>query len=371
MSKNYYEVLGIEKSANKDDIKKAFRKLAHKFHPDKKDGDAGKFKEINEAYGILSDDKKRSEYDTYGRIFSDAGGAGGQSGFGGFSGGDFNGFDFSQFTQGFGGGQNGFSSEFDLGDIFGEFFGGGGRREKVRRGRDISIDIEVSFKESIFGTERAILLTKTSLCERCKGQGAEEGSALKTCTTCNGKGKIHETKRSFIGAFTNVRTCTTCRGMGKVPEKKCSYCHGAGALKKESEISVKIPSGIDDGEMIRLSGAGEAMPHGSAGDLYIKVHVRPDREFRKEGANLVTDLHVKLSTALLGGEYALATLDGEISVKIPEGVSFGEILRIKGRGVPVDKSRRGDLLIKLHIDLPEKLSKDAKKLLEELKKEGI
>jgi len=367
MPKNYYEILGITKGADKEEIKKAFRKLAHKYHPDKKGGDAEKFKEISEAYGILSDDKKRAEYDTYGRVFSD--GSGGPGGPGGFNG-DFGGFDFSQFTQGFGG-QNGFSAEFDLGDIFGDFFGGGNGRQRARRGRDISIDIEIPFKESIFGTERNILLTKNSVCERCTGNGAEPGSSLKTCGTCNGKGKIHETKRSFIGTFSNVRPCNTCHGSGQIPEKKCSTCHGMGVLKRESEISVKIPSGINDGEMIRLSGAGEAIPGGAPGDLYIKIHVKPDPNFRKEGSNLVMDLHVKLSTALLGGEYTVKTLDGDIQVKVPENVSFNEILRIRGKGVPTDKNHRGDLLIKLHIDLPTKLSKEAKKLIESLRHEGI
>lgn len=369
MAKNYYDILGVTKSANNDEIKKAFRKLAHQYHPDKKGGNADKFKEVNEAYGILSDDKKRAEYDTYGRVFSEGSpGAGPQGGFGGF-GADFGNFDFSQFTQGFGG--NGAGVEFDLGDVFSDFFGGGGRRERARRGHDISIDVEIPFKESVFGTERNILLTKSSVCEICKGSGAEPGSGLKTCATCNGKGKVHETRRSFIGNFTNVRACATCRGVGQVPEKKCSHCHGMGVKKKESEISVKIPSGINDGEMIRLSGAGEAIPHGTPGDLYIKVHIKPDATFRKEGANLTMDLHIKLSTALLGGEYTVKTLDGELSVKIPEGVSIGEVLRIRGKGVPVDKHHRGDLMIKLHIDLPNKLSKEAKYLLEKLKEQGI
>jgi len=366
MSKNYYDVLGITKSATKDDIKKAFRKLAHQFHPDKKGGNADKFKEVNEAYGILSDDKKRAEYDTYGRVFSEGGGAG--PGAGGFNAQDFGGFDFSQFTQGFN--QNGnFGAEFDLGDIFGDFFGGG--RQRTKRGRDISIDVEIAFKESIFGTDRDILLTKNSVCEHCKGNTAEPGSSLKTCSTCNGKGKVHETKRSFIGTFTNTRACSTCNGHGQVPEKKCTKCHGVGVIKKESEISVKIPSGINDGEMIRLSGAGEAVPNGATGDLYIKVHVRPDPVFRKEGSDLIMDLHIKLTTAVLGAEYTVKTLDGDLQVKIPEGVSIGEILRVKGKGVPIEKNRRGDLLIRLKIDLPSKLSREGKKIFEQLKNEGI
>ncbi len=244
MANNYYETLGVEKSASKEDIKKAFRKLAHQYHPDKKGGDANKFKEVNEAYSVLADDKKRAEYDTYGRTFNDAG-AGGQGGFGGF---DFSGFQ----AQGF--------EDLDLGDIFGQFFGGGrqgGTRQK--RGADISVDVEISFQESIFGLERNILLNKTSQCDLCKGNGAEPGTELKTCGTCNGKGKIHETKTSFLGTFTTTRTCSTCNGLGKIPTLKCKKCHGLGVLQKQEQFSIKIPAGIESGEVIRLSGAGEAI----------------------------------------------------------------------------------------------------------------
>ncbi len=362
MSKNYYEILGVPKGASKEEIKKAFRKLAHQHHPDKKGGDDGKFKEVNEAYTVLSDDKKRAEYDTYGRVFSEGGG-GGNAGFDPNAG--FGGFDFSQFTQG----QGGFA-DFDLGDIFGDFFGGG-RSERARRGRDISIDIEISFQESVFGIERKILLAKTSTCEICKGNGAEPGSKLETCSTCNGKGKIHEARRSFIGTFSTVKTCPACDGRGKVPTAKCHNCKGHGVLKQEQEIAVKIPPGLDDGEVVRLGGAGEALAGASAGDLYIKVRVKPHPLFKKEGTNLVTDLTIKLSTALLGGDYNLTTLDGDINLKIPAGVRFGEVLRVKGRGVPTDKNRRGDLLVRLHIELPAKLSKDAARLVEDLKKQGI
>ncbi len=365
MSKDYYEILGVKKGADKEEIKKAFRNLAHKYHPDKKGGDEQKFKEVNEAYSVLSDDKRRADYDSYGKTWN---GDGGFQGAGGFNPSDF-GFDFSGFQNmgGNAGGGEGFN--FDLGDIFGDFFGGG--RERVKRGRDISIDIELSFSESIFGTERKILLNKTSVCEVCGGSGASKGSEEITCKTCNGKGKIRETKRSFLGSFSSVRTCETCGGKGKVPKEKCSFCHGLGVKRKESEITVKIPYGIDDGEMIRLGGAGEAVANGTPGDLYVKVHVKRHQIWRKEGSDLVTDLKIKLSTALLGGEYPLQTLDGEIKVKIPEGASWGEILRIRGKGVPIDKNHRGDLLIKLNIELPNRLSREAKRLIEELKKEGI
>ncbi len=360
-NKDYYETLGVDKSASQDDIKKAFRKLAHKYHPDKQGGDANRFKEVNEAYSVLSDDKKRAEYNAYGKTFNDAGGAGFNPGEG------FGGFDFS--GAGFGGAEG---VEFDLGDIFGQFFGGAGRSQtRTKRGSDISIDIELTFQEAIFGVERKIILNKTSVCEVCTGSGAEPGTEVKTCPTCNGKGKIHETKNSFLGSFSTVRPCTTCNGLGKVPTHKCKKCHGAGVVKQQEEIAIKIPGGINDGEMIRLTGGGEAVAGGIAGDLYIKVHVKKHPTFRKEGANIVMDLNIKLTTALLGGEYSVDTLDGPITLKIPAGIEFNEILRIKGKGVPAEKNKRGDLLIKIHIQIPNKLSKGGAKLVEELKKEGI
>ncbi len=354
MAKDYYQILGVEKNASKDEIKKAFRTLAHKHHPDKKTGDDAKFKEINEAYSVLSDDGKRQQYDTYGSA--------GPSGFqGGGSG--FDGFDFSQFTQG------GNSFEFDFSDLFGSAFGGG-RRPQAKRGRDISIDIELSFEESIFGVERSILLNKVSKCDVCHGTGGEKSSESVTCSTCNGKGNIREMKRTIFGQFETNHTCENCQGTGKVPKVKCKTCHGHGVLKKDSEIKVKIPAGIEHGEMIRLTGGGEAVTGGQTGDLYIKIYVKKHPIFRKEGHNLVMDLGVRLTDALLGSEYNLETLDGKIEVKIPEGVTHGEILRIKGKGVPSGKGR-GDILIKLNIVLPKKLSKEARKTIEKLKEEGI
>jgi molecular chaperone DnaJ len=353
MSKDYYNVLGVQKNASKDEIKKAFRKLAHQYHPDKKGGDESKFKEVNEAYNILSNEKKRKEYDTYGQAFENTG-----AGFGGF--------DFSGFNQGGGQGFN----DFDLGDIFGEFFGGrGGRRAK--RGSDISVDIEISFYDSIFGTERRILLNKTSKCGDCEGSGAKKGTETESCKICNGKGRIHETTKSFFGTFTTERECRECFGLGKVPKNKCQTCGGHGLNKKQEEISIKIPSGIEDGQMIRLSGAGEAVKGGISGDLYVKIYVKRDANFVKEGNNLVTKLSIKVTDALLGGEYTINTPDGGLKVKIPEGVSFGETLRVKGKGVPTQSGGRGDLLIKINIELPKKLSKKAKSELENLREEGL
>ena len=353
MSKDYYQILGIEKKASSDEIKKAFHKLAHKYHPDKKDGDEMKFKEVNEAYQVLSNDKKRAEYDSYGRVFS---GAEDQtSGWGGFN----------QAQGGF---------DFDnLSDIFGEFFHGGmgGGQRQSRRGRDISTELQISFQDAIFGVSRKILLTKTSFCEQCNGSGAKSGTNMIRCSSCNGQGKIHETKKSFLGSFSTVKLCEKCLGSGEVPKEKCTECRGVGVLNKQQEVEINIPAGIQNGEMIRLSGMGEAIPKGTSGDLYIKINVARHSIFRREGYDLVMDLNIKVTDALLGIEQKIQTLDGDLKIKIPAGVSPEEILRVKEKGVPISKSRRGNLLVKIHIKLPSKLSRGAKSLIEKLKEEGI
>ncbi len=355
--RDYYEILGIQKSASKDEVKKAFRKLAAKYHPDKKTGDEAKFKEISEAYATLSDDKKRSEYDTYGRSF--AGGAGPQGGqWGGFQG-------------GFGGA----GVEFDLNDIFenfGDIFGGGrgGSGRRSTRGNDISVDIELSFKEAVFGTKRTLRIMKNNICIVCKGTGAQEHSEMITCTTCNGNGKIRETRQSILGQFATVRECTVCNGTGKIPKAKCGTCAGVGVKRTEETIDINVPPGIEHGEMIRMTGRGEAIAGGTPGDLYVKIHVQRHPTITRKDTTLETTIRVKLSDALLSGTYAVETLDGKIDIKIPEGVTHGEILRIKGKGVPVGSSR-GDFHVKVTIDIPQKLSRTARKLVEELKKEGL
>lgn len=353
MSKDYYKILGIEKGASKDEVKKAFHKLAHKYHPDKKTGDEAKFKEVSEAYTILSDDKKRAEYDAYGRVFS-GGNGGGASG--------FEGFDFSQFAGG-----NGF--EFDLGDIFGDIFGGGNGRE--RRGRDISIDLQIPLRDVVFGTERTVMLTKTSKCGVCAGNGAAPGSEMVTCKTCNGKGKLHETRNSFFGSIATTRVCGECSGTGTVPKTACKECKGSGVVHKEEDIAIKVPPGIADGEMIRLQGMGEAIPRGTSGDLYVKIRVERDRVFSREGSNLIMNLTVKLTDALLGASYPVKTYDGDITVTIPAGINFGEFLRVKGKGVVIPNGGRGDLLIRVVVQMPNKLSRTAKEYVEKLQGEGI
>lgn len=347
--KDYYKILGVEKGASKDEIKKAFRKLTAQYHPDKQTGDEAKYKEITEAYGVLSDEQKRAQYDTYGQYQS-----GGQGG----------GFQWPG-GQGF---------EFDLNDIFenfGDMFGGafGGGRKQAR-GRDISIDIELDFAEAVFGVKRSVLLSKNSTCDTCSGSGAKPGTEQSTCTTCNGQGRVREVRQSVMGSFQTVRECQTCHGSGKIPKEKCSPCHGDGVLKKQEEIAISVPAGIENGEMIRLTGRGEAVARGTSGDLYIKIHVRPHPSIKRDGANLVLPLTIKLSEALLGAQMDVLTLDGTVSLRIPAGITHGEFLRIKGKGVPVE-GRRGDFMVRVMIDLPRSLSRKARKLVEELKDEGL
>ncbi|MBI4118424.1 MAG: DnaJ domain-containing protein [Parcubacteria group bacterium] len=363
MPKDYYQVLGVSKGATKENIKKAYHQLARKFHPDNKEtGDESKFKEISEAYYTLSDDKRRAEYDAYGSVFSGAQGGGANRG----------GFPFG--SGGFG------SAGFDLGDIFEDFFGGvagsgnwrGGFRSGTPRGRDISIDIDVSFAEGAYGVERTVLLAKTTKCTVCSGTGGEPGTGTKTCVPCNGQGRFHETRSTVLGTITSVRECDECKGEGKVPNETCHECRGMGVLRRQEEITIRIPAGIEDGSVIREPGTGEAVLKGTPGDLYVRVHVARHPYFRRDGNDLVMNLNIKLTDALLGATYPVHALDGSVlKVKIPAGVGLNEKLRVKGKGVPLEGGRKGDLLVKLNVNLPSNLSERTKELIEKLRKEGI
>ncbi len=357
---DYYKVLGLQKGASKDEVKKAFRKLAAQYHPDKKTGDEAKYKEITEAYSVLGDDKRKAEYDSYGHAFNGQGGGGAAGGFGGFN--------WSDFAQqgGFGNGQ-GF--EFDINDIF-QNFGFGGGQAKQARGRDISIEINLNFKEAVFGVARKVLITKNSLCDTCKGTGGKPESGTTDCTTCSGNGKIRETRQSVMGSFTTVRECNVCHGKGKIPKERCAKCAGAGILRAQEEIEVKVPAGIENGEVIRMTGRGEAMPNGQPGDLYIKIHVEGHQTIKRDGTTLFTTLPVKLTDAMLGGDYSVETLDGPVQIKVPAGITHGELLRIREKGVPTERGR-GDFMVKINIEIPKKLSRKAEKLVEELREEGI
>lgn len=349
MAKNYYDILGVDRKASQDDVKKAFRKLAQKHHPDK-GGDEAKFKEITEAYSILGDEKRRREYDNYGQAFPGGGG-----------GNPFSGFDFGGFGQG--------GVEFDLGDLFGDIFGGG--RSRQRRGRDISIDIEVPFKEAVLGGQREVIITKTSTCDVCKGNGAKPGTEMHTCQTCNGAGKVHEARNSILGAFSTVRTCPTCEGSGKIPKEECKECSGKGTKRTQETIKIRIPAGIDNGEMIRMPGLGEALKGGATGDLYVKVHVKPHAVFRKDALNLIMDAPVKLTDALLGTTLTITTVEGRtLEVKVPPMTETEQTLRLRGKGIATERMS-GDLLIRLSVALPKKLSGKSKKAFEQLREEGL
>ncbi len=306
--------------------------------------------------------KKRANYDRFGS--ADMNGFGGGGAQGGFNG--FGGFDFSGFSQ------NGGNVDMgDLGDIFGDFFGGGRSSRNVRRGRDISTEMKLTFEESVFGIVREIKINKQSTCNLCDGTGAKKGTKMDTCKTCNGQGKVREVKRSIFGNFASVKSCDTCYGSGKVPSQKCSECRGSGIHKRDEEIKVNVPAGINQGEMIRFTGMGEAVSGGKAGDLYIKVNIDSHPIFKRNGLNLNMDLSIKLTDSLLGTVHKLKTLEGNvIEVKIPEGIKHGELLRVKGKGVP-SGGGRGDIIIHINVDIPSKISKKTKELIKRLKEEGL
>lgn len=341
--KDYYKTLELEKNASQEDIKKAFRRLAHKYHPDKPGGDEKKFKEVNEAYRVLSNSQKRAQYDQFGS-------AGPGAGFGGAHG--FGGFDFSQF-------QRGADFDFDLGDIFSGAFGSGGfggsRRRK--RGQDIVTELVIDFEESVFGAEKKITIDHTIVCGECGGSGAEKGSGMEICPECKGSGKV---QTNMMGLFAIAQTCPTCGGERQVPKNKCKMCNGAGIRREKDIINIKIPGGIKTGDNLRMSGRGEAIKNGQAGDLYIKIKVKSHKTFKRDGRDLRVDYEVSLKDVLLGGEHKIELLDGEkVSLKIEEGTQYGEEIKIKGKGIP---SLNGDLFVRIIFNIPKKLSKKEKEI---------
>lgn len=362
--KDFYQILGIAHNASKEDIKKAYRDLAHKYHPDKKGGDENRFKEINEAYHTLVDDQKRAQYDRFGSART-----GDQTSWGG----DFSGW------PGAGAQWQGFEDiDGTMHDIFEDFFGFKGGAPRERRGRDIALDLEIAFEEAVFGVERRVLLRKVAVCELCGSTGVAAGAKEMTCSRCKGSGTIHSTKRSLFGSMVRLAECSACHGRGKIPERVCDTCRGKGTLPKSGEVVIEVPAGVKDGEMIRLEGEGEAITSGVAGDLYVRIHVRPHKILRRVGRDLLMKLDIPLSEALLGGEREVETLDGKLKIKIPSGVTEGEVLKVRGKGIPSaqagalfsEGTRRGDLLIEIHVRYPERLSPHAKKLVEELRSEG-
>ena len=360
--KDYYDVLGVKKDATKQEIKKAYRKLALKYHPDKNKeaGAEEKFKEISEAYAVLYDDEKRQMYDQYGHAGIDQQ----------FTQEDiFRGADFGDIFRGMGFGSSGFGFE----DIFESFFGhGSGRRGRAqrRRGADLRYDIEISLEQAYNGLETTIRVPRTENCENCNGTGAKPGTSKKTCPQCNGTGQIRQSRRTAFGMFTQVAACNKCHGQGTIIETPCPECRGRGTVQKTRNIELKIPKGVDDGSQLRLAGQGEAGPAGT-GDLYIVTHIKNHPRFERRGANLYTVKKISFPDASLGTRVDIRSIDDKtINLKIPDGTQNGDILRVKGAGMPMlNSSGKGDLYVEIQIQTPTKISRKAKKLLEELKDE--
>jgi len=350
MKKDYYEILGVSRDASQEEIKKAFRKKALEYHPDKNGGDDTKFKEINEAYSVLSDPEKRKKYDQFGS--ADAFGSAGASG--------FEGFDF-----GFGNGSmDGF--EFDLGDIFGDIFGSGfssHSRKKKKVGRDIEINLTLSFQEAILGAKKEIKIQRDLKCNHCHGTGAEPGTKYKTCDTCNGQGYIVQIQRTPFGQIQSQTVCPNCGGEGKIPEKICSQCNGKGILRKDDYIKINIPAGVEDGQTLRVVGKGNEVKDGIPGDLYINISVENETEFQRKGNDLYLKKEISYPTAVLGGEINITWVDGSnLKIKIPEGTKSGMKFKVSGKGV----KNKGDLYVEILISPPEKITKEYKKIVEKL-----
>lgn len=360
MSKaDYYDILGVKKDASADEIKKAFRRKAVELHPDK-GGDEKAFKEVNEAYEVLKDKEKRQRYDQFGHA-----GVGGNSG--GFSGGNpfegFGGFSGQNINFDFGGG---------FGDIFDGIFGGGFSRSRASqkpRGRDIEVEVNLSFKDAIFGTETTISLNIDDDCDHCEGSGAEPGHGMKKCPDCNGSGQQTRVTQTLFGPIQQTVTCATCDGRGEVPEQDCSVCGGRGIFRKKQDITLKIPAGIDDGATIRLSGRGEAVKGGEKGDLYVNIHVKADKKFTREGDLILSEEKISMVDAALGAEIEVETIDGPLTMKIPAGTQSHTDFKLSGHGVPhLRAERRGAHIVTIVVETPTRLSKKQKDLLREFSK---
>ena len=347
-NRDYYDVLGVSKTDSDEEIRRAFRKRAMEYHPDrnKEAGAEDKFKEINEAYQVLSDSKKRAQYDSFGRA-----GVGANGGFDR----PFDGFDV------FGG----------FGDIFDSFFGdaSGRRTREAQRGRDLNQRVSLSFEESVFGAERQVDVARMERCQRCAGAGNEPGTAINNCATCRGSGQVRRAQRSIFGQFAQITACTSCRGTGKVIEKPCNICHGAGQERRERKISVKIPAGVEDSMQVRLTGEGDiGSGGGPAGNLYVHLSVKEHQIFHRDGNDLVFILPINVAEAALGVEKHVPTLDGkDEKLKVPQGTQPGAEFRIKGKGVPhLNLNRRGDLRVLVDLKVPARLNAQQRALLEQL-----
>ncbi|WP_392486601.1 molecular chaperone DnaJ [Haloimpatiens sp. FM7315] len=349
-NKDYYEVLGIEKGASEEEIKKAFRKKALKYHPDRNAGNKEaeeKFKEVNEAYQVLSDPQKKSQYDQFGTTDFSGAGAGGFDGFGDFAG-------------GFGG----------FGDIFDSFFGGGGfssRRSHngPQKGDDLEYTLTLKFEEAIFGVEKEINLDKNEKCESCNGTGAKQGTKPVTCDKCRGTGQIKVQKNTPLGSFVTVTTCDKCGGKGHIIKEHCTHCGGRGTVRKRKKIKINIPAGVDTGNVLPIRGQGEPGKNGGpSGDLYINIIVQSHNRFKRDGINIYIDAHLSFAKAAFGTEIKVPTVDGSVKYKVPAGTQPGTVFRLKGKGVPrVNSKFRGDQYVKIVVDVPKDLNDNQKKAL--------
>ncbi len=354
--RDYYEVLGVGKTASDDEIKKAFRKLAVKYHPDKEGGDETKFKEANEAYEVLKDKQKRQRYDQFGHA-----GVGGASGGGSAGGNPFEGFNFNgqDINFDFGGGGA-------FGDIFSQFFGGGQQTYGPTKGRDVETRVTLEFEEAVFGKEVNLSLNLDDECSHCKGTTVEPGHDMKTCPTCKGAGQQVRVMNTMFGPIQQAVTCPECKGKGKIPEMVCTKCHGSGVERREQTVKVKIPAGIDDGATIRLREHGEAIGGGAKGDLYVHIRVKAHKKFTREGDLILSEEHIDMVNAALGTEIDVETVDGTVTMKIPAGTQSGTDFKLSNHGVPhLNRDSRGAHIVSILVDTPTKLSKKQRELLEQ------
>ncbi len=377
MNKDYYKILGVGKTATEEEIKKAYRKLAHQHHPDKQGGDEGKFKEVNEAYQVLSNKEKRAQYDRFGQVFE--GGQGGGNPFaGGFSGADFNGFGFGQggqpgagFNWNFGGG-----GERDINDIFETIFeqfgGSAGRRKTYAQGSDVETVQEITLEEAFRGVKRTLNFKTYLVCGDCEGLGHDKSKGFATCTVCGGRGEINVERKTFFGQFAQVKVCHECSGSGQLPKAPCPNCKGKGRVSGNKEVNISIAPGVEDGQIIKIQGGGEAGERqGGVGDLYAVVKIKPHPVFTRKKEDLFMTKDINVSEALLEKEISIPDISGEkFSVKIPGGFSLQEKMKVSHRGMPkFGSSSRGDLHISFNLKLPKRVSSRARKLLEDLENE--